>query len=396
MHRLRLAIYLDDGLTCGGTENVVSRLIHHWAKQGHEIALIARDVPDKGFFPLPSGIACLALRSSGAPPSGETRMLSGWLAAAKRLVRRHAPARSLLRLLREALLLRSVVRQWRAQIVIGFLTPGNVKVLLATCGLSCRTIVCERSDTRNFSYPGLWTWLRTRLYRHADLVTANLPESVADLSRYVPASRLLYLPNPIALPPPAQQARPDLSQRILAVGRLVPYKRHMLLIEAFARLDERFRDWQLDIVGDGPMLEELQQAVHRAGLAGRVHLHGLQREVADFYRQAAIFVLPSSVEGTPNAWLEAMGHAVPGIISDAVPAAGALAADSSLLFRSGDAADLAAQITYLAGQAERRREMGRRVRQWLEISPSVSAYPAWDAALAHVGGMSRPDSAEAP
>jgi glycosyltransferase involved in cell wall biosynthesis len=180
---------------------------------------------------------------------------------------------------------------------------------------------------------------------------------------------------------------------MLNVGRLVHYKRHRMLIDVFAVLGDELAGWELDIVGDGPLRRELEQQIAARGLVGRVHLHGQQQDVDAFYRAGAIFVLPSMVEGTPNALLEAMAHALPCVVSDSVTGAAGYIEEgaSGYVFRHDSEADLADRIRRLVREPERREGMGARAREMMLAKAQESAFAAWDRAigLAQAAGARR-------
>ncbi len=91
-------------------------------------------------------------------------------------------------------------------------------------------------------------------------------------------------------------------RRLLWVGRLVAVKRPRALLDLAGALP----DVTLDIVGTGPLHDEMDQDIRARGLEGRVHLHGAQPDVRPWLRAATLFVLPSEQEGTPLALIEAM------------------------------------------------------------------------------------------
>jgi glycosyltransferase involved in cell wall biosynthesis len=121
---------------------------------------------------------------------------------------------------------------------------------------------------------------------------------------------------------------PSLNQErepfILYVGRLQVSKGVQELIEAANIIRKRRPDLPLRVilVGKGPMLPKLQQMVEQANLHAVVtfagHVGAESREqLAQLYRRASIFVLPSHHEGMPTVLLEAMASGAP-VISTAV------------------------------------------------------------------------------
>ncbi len=131
-----------------------------------------------------------------------------------------------------------------------------------------------------------------------------------DLHRFVRRS---------APPPPGEPAF------ILSVGRLVPKKGHDDLIDALAALAEKGASFACEIVGGGPLHDELQQRIDRVGLAERVKLVGAKRQVEliEHYRRADIFALAPRIiangdrDGIPNVLGEAMAIGVP-VVATAV------------------------------------------------------------------------------
>ncbi len=96
--------------------------------------------------------------------------------------------------------------------------------------------------------------------------------------------------------------------RLVSVGRLAEQKGQLLLVEAAARLRERVPDFELILVGDGPLRDELEARIARLGLEDRVRITGFldNQAVRRELEAARALVLPSFAEGLPVVIMEAL------------------------------------------------------------------------------------------
>lgn len=155
-----------------------------------------------------------------------------------------------------------------------------------------------------------------------------------------------------------------------------PHKRHVDLVRALPRLDDRFRDVAVVFTGrPGPELEAVLAEAAGLGVAHRVHSLGRvpSAELERLYRSAAAMVFPSSYEGFGNPVLEAMGLGCPVVVSDA----GALpevVGDAGLIFPTGDVAALADAVVKLLDNPALTQTMGRLGRERARVfDPGIAA-----------------------
>jgi glycosyltransferase involved in cell wall biosynthesis len=158
------------------------------------------------------------------------------------------------------------------------------------------------------------------------------------------------------------------KKRLLLVALLVPIKGVPYLLEALAILREKCDDFVLDIVGDGPNRSEYEELTRKLGLQDVVRFHGLKskQEVADFMRQADIFVLPSEWENLPCVIIEAMASGLPVVATNVGGIPEMVSDEVGILVQPGDARDLAEALGHIlehldqyqsgkiAGQAKQR------------------------------------------
>jgi glycosyltransferase involved in cell wall biosynthesis len=172
--------------------------------------------------------------------------------------------------------------------------------------------------------------------------------------------------DPLFLDPAPER---DWGWRLLYVGRLDPRKGVETAIEALARLPAEAR---LDLVGGWDDREEarLRDVAERLGAADRVRFVGHRDApgVHAAYGEADAVVFPVVWE---EPWglvpLEAMGRARPVVATGRGGSAEYLRdGENALLFRAGDAGDLAAKLTRLGRDRALRR---RLVAGGLELAP---------------------------
>jgi glycosyltransferase involved in cell wall biosynthesis len=112
-------------------------------------------------------------------------------------------------------------------------------------------------------------------------------------------------------------------KRLVYSGRLAPVKRVDLLIDAFAQIAGDRPEWDLLILGDGPLRQALQARVPE-GLRARVTWAGFigdQTVVSALYRACDVLVLPSDYEPWALVINEAAAAGLAIVASDVVGAA---------------------------------------------------------------------------
>lgn len=105
------------------------------------------------------------------------------------------------------------------------------------------------------------------------------------------------------------------------VGRLVPFKAHIELIESFAQAAPSMPDSRLVIIGRGPLQERLEQRVLQLGMSDRIQILGFVPDASRLMSAFDVFVLPSHNEPFGLVLLEAMACRLPVIANNtgAVP-----------------------------------------------------------------------------
>jgi glycosyltransferase involved in cell wall biosynthesis len=171
---------------------------------------------------------------------------------------------------------------------------------------------------------------------------------------------LEFIAAPAAYPAPARR-----SPVIAFQGRLVSTKGLGILFEAARILLAANREFELLVIGDGPERASLERLSEDAPLAGHVcfagRLSGAELDAA--FARTSVVVVPSlagEVFGLVVA--ENMLRGLPVIASD-LGAFVEVLGDGGLLFRTGDAADLARELRRLLDDPALATQLAERARQ---------------------------------
>lgn len=162
----------------------------------------------------------------------------------------------------------------------------------------------------------------TKMVKYARKFAAKYADCVVVLGKndlknyknhYKRINRIMYIYNPIAI-----EINPKAnikSKKIIAIGRLNEQKGFDLLIEAWSKLEADFKDWEVNIFGEGILKEKLQKQIHDKNLK-KFFLKGYSKNVAKEMTDSSIFVLSSRYEGFVLVLLEAQAVGLPCISFD--------------------------------------------------------------------------------
>jgi glycosyltransferase involved in cell wall biosynthesis len=202
-----------------------------------------------------------------------------------------------------------------------------------------------------------------------DLLAAGCPASAEKIFRVYNGIDLQKFARPSEPSPPARPIR------LISVGRLVAFKGFDVLIDACAQLQRAGIDFALEIIGDGPLRDELQTRVAENDLAEKVVFAGERSQdyVLKSLAASDIFVLAAMVDARgasdvfPTVIAEAMTYGKP-VVSTTVAGIPELVAqdETGLLVPPRNTEALAAAIGRLIRDPELRSRFGRAGRSRIE------------------------------
>jgi glycosyltransferase involved in cell wall biosynthesis len=255
-------------------------------------------------------------------------------------------------------------------ILHGYNDAGRLRVLAWCRKRGIPVYLWGDSNARSDQARGLKRWVKARLL-HWILARCKGVMSCGSLGRDffvnygASPQQIIYVPyepdyNAIASLP---QAEIDAAakqfgltagrRRIVYSGRLVDVKRVDLLIKAFVTIAAERPEWDLVIVGDGNLRQDLQSLVPQ-NLISRVTWCGFQNNqniVSAIYRNCHVLVLPSTYEPWALVINEAAAAGLAIVASDVVGAAAELVRNdvNGFLFKTSDEKDLEQKLRSVTG-----------------------------------------------
>jgi glycosyltransferase involved in cell wall biosynthesis len=208
------------------------------------------------------------------------------------------------------------------------------------------------------------------LARLTDGMAAVSPQTAREFANEtgIPESRFEILNSGIDTdrfcPPALRSARTGGKLVLACVARLDPVKGHSTLLDAIALLQkDEAGDFELRLIGDGPMRPALEEQVARLNLKECVRFLGTRDDLPEQLRDADMFVLASDREGRPISIMEAMSAGLP-VVTTNVGSIGDLVDDgeSGFVVESGKPGEFARALALLARHPELRKKMSEAAR----------------------------------
>jgi glycosyltransferase involved in cell wall biosynthesis len=163
--------------------------------------------------------------------------------------------------------------------------------------------------------------------------------------------------------------------KIAFVGRLVPKKGLDILIQTLPFLKNAGMDFHLDVVGSGPLENELKDFARQQKVEDFIHWHGVQppKGVRSILRQSSCLCAPSVIasdgdrDGIPNTVLEAMSIGLPVITTQVGGLKEAMTDDRGWIIDFLSSLQLSNTLTtFAATSPEERQRRIQNARQLIE------------------------------
>jgi GalNAc-alpha-(1->4)-GalNAc-alpha-(1->3)-diNAcBac-PP-undecaprenol alpha-1,4-N-acetyl-D-galactosaminyltransferase len=351
--------FVTPSLACGGAERCVTLLTQGLVARGHGVSVVTLYGREHDFFTLPAEAHRLALSIDSESPT---------------II--HGLANNLNRLR----ILRRAIKSTKPDIVISHIHRTNVITILALGRGNIPVVVVEHNDPGLNSAGKIWDTLRRRTYARARKVV-SVSQGVSDQFDWLPESQRAVIHNPVAFTPSQGEAEMASNRFwISSMGRLTAQKGFDLLLKAFAQLATKHPEWNLRIIGDGPLREELKELANTLGVSARVTFTGLVPDPTPLLKSSQLFVMASRYEGFPYVALEALASGLPVIYTDCQSGPREIIRDGvdGRLVPNGDVNALAAMMERLMTNDKEREDMAARAPEVLQRFGVEQIISAWE------------------
>jgi len=153
------------------------------------------------------------------------------------------------------------------------------------------------------------------------------------------------------------------EKTILYVGRFEWEKDPEILIRAFKEVVSKNPEWTVEMDGYGPLFEKMKKLTNFLKIKSNVIFHGKVNKIEKLYDTTAIIVLPSVIEGFPNALIEAISFGLPCVCYSDIPYEDIIKPNSNGILFKQSVLNLAKSINDLIEQPYERALLGALARE---------------------------------
>lgn len=262
-----------------------------------------------------------------------------------------------------------LLRRLKPEIVhTHYATSGGLTGLV--CGFHPTVLTVHGSDLTVGIKSRIWRPLLKVIFKHTDCintVSKDLrdmvlslgisPDKIEILTLGIDTKRFSFVERPII--------NPSRVLRLVCTRRLESIFDHHTIIEALLLLSKKGVEFQMTLVGDGSLLNELKQQVKDAGLVNSVNFMGRvdNNNLPEILHKHDVYLSASLWDGTSLCLLEAMATGLFPIVSNIKANAAWLEHGvDALLHKIGDADDLANCTMQLLNQPKIAKKAAQRNR----------------------------------
>lgn len=206
----------------------------------------------------------------------------------------------------------------------------NIYPAKAVRGTNCRLVVSPRGTLSKWALSRsrwvkriVWAIGQKNVLESADCIVATANSEYHDIRSLGLHAPVAVIPNGINIPEILPEQQPNGGRRrLLFLSRIHAKKGVDLLIRAWVQIQDRFPDWELNIVGplNGKYPRQMQSLAEFLG-AERITFQGelCGPDKSNAYVSSDLFVLPTHSENFGMVVAEALAHGTPAVVTKGAP-----------------------------------------------------------------------------
>ncbi len=230
----------------------------------------------------------------------------------------------------------------------------------------------------NINWHPLHKLSRRLAVRHCRRIVTLTQRDAQNYANIFGASNAVCIPNPITVE--NIEISPRTTKRVLAIGRLAGQKGFDMLLDAWSKVEERKKGWNLRIVGSGSHLKRLQQQIQRNGIGDSAEIVPATKDVVSEYKNASMLVMSSRYEGFGLVLLEAMTAGLPIVSFDCEAGPGEIVVhnETGLLLPPEDVNRLAEALNTLMKDKDLQDKFAEKAIERAQIFSVASIITQWE------------------
>jgi glycosyltransferase involved in cell wall biosynthesis len=284
-------VIVSPSLKIGGIERALTVLANYFVTRGHEIIFISCLSGDK-FYSLHENVR---LVEPNFKNTGGIQKIFFYI--------------------KLLFFLRSEIKKASPDVVLSFGDWFNPIVLFSLLGLKYPVYISDRTSP-DYKFNIITSLGKKLLYpKSAGFIAQTKRAADFKTNQFKGKLNIKIIPNAIKK---IETFEIQKQKWIVCVARLSWEKGPDRLLQAFSFIENK-NDWKLIFAGSGPMCKILEETTDKLNLKNDVVFLGQVKDVDKLLSESSIFVLPSHLEGFPNALCEAMCIGLPSICFDSIP-----------------------------------------------------------------------------
>ncbi|WP_394405153.1 glycosyltransferase [Streptococcus sp. 20-1249] len=291
-----ILIYINSVASFGGIERVIVNLANHFIED-YQVTILVKD-------------------NMGSAYQLDERIKIETLSIELELNMKCRMQRILsvpINMVRSIFPLRKFLHSQRFDIIYTALPTNGLEVYLADKFYRNKLIATEHASY--YAYNNVYRKIKEFLYPRLRCISVPTTMDTEIYKRL--GYNAIYIPHLSTYAVQKHQELKCKTKTIINVGRLTGDKQQLQLLQIWQKVNQLLpdHDWKLQIIGSGEEEQKLKQYVLQHQIT-KVEFIGHTRAIADYYRQAELFVFTSKMEGFGMVLLEAMSFGVPCISYD--------------------------------------------------------------------------------